>query len=229
MKAKLVCAVAVMALGMATPGHAATLWMQFENGGNEITLAPSHTFNVEVWLDILAGDNVSGLGQPFWPGDAVGVNGLVQENVTPIAGWDENSLDGVLGLSGQQDINVFAPTLAQVIDGPGSYLLAVMTLHMNDLVPDNNPLFPDYYPIMFGGDPTVTSALLNSVGSEIGFTPVYASYSGYYTWGQGASAISGKTGTTAWALDDNPLKVYEPEPASISLLALGGLLVLRRR
>ena len=215
---------------MAGTANAATLWMQFEGGANEITLNPSDMVNVEVWLDIIAGDNVSGLGQPFWPGDGVGVNGLVQESVTPIAGWDENSLDGMLGLSGQQDINVFAPTLGDVIDGPGSFLLAVMTLHQNDLQNLDNPLFPDYYPIMFGGDPTVTSALLNSVGSEIGFTPVYASYSGYYTWGQGASAISGKTGTTAWALEDNPLKVYcIPEPASLALLALGGLAIIRRR
>ena len=228
MNRRVLCAMIILALGVASTTDAATLWMQFEGGGNTITVMPSSYVNVEVWIDLLNGDSLSGLGQPYWPGDSTGIEGLEQTSVIPYPGWGENSLDGVVGMYAQQDINVFAPGPGQVIYGPGSYLLAVMTLHQNGICNDDSLLYPEFYPIMFGGDPTVTSALLDAVGHEIPFWPANAVYSGYYTWGQGSCAISGKNGNLTY---DDPLKVYcpVPEPASMCLLVLGGGWILRRR
>ena len=242
MKPKILCATIVLAAAVCSPAGASTLWMQFEGGGNVVTLAPSGSVNVEIWLDLLAGDPIAGLAQELWPlrtpDEAAypnGVDGLVSTAVTPYPIWRENSLHGVIGTA--QYISTYAETANELIEGPGSFLLAVVTIHKNDLFPGDTPYFGpggeyDFYPIMFGGDPTVLSALTAYDGVaayEPVFSPPYAGYSGYYTWGQGASAISGKSGTNDWWLDDDPLKVYVPEPASMCLLVLGGLLVLRRR
>ena len=52
----------LMVFGLSlAPASGATLWMQFEGGGNVATLAPSDSINVEIWVDLLPGDSLGAL------------------------------------------------------------------------------------------------------------------------------------------------------------------------
>lgn len=233
---------------MAGTANAATLWMQFEGGGNVATLAPSESINVEIWVDLLAGDALSTVYYTNWPYDGAenpgamdepnpypnGVEGLVQTGLTAVAaGWNSQPVNGVLGAVGGDGLQQVAFGTTSNFLGGGSFLIGIQTIHQNEITNAlstdfNGSLEYDFYPIMFGGDPgTPVSALLNSTGGSFTFAPNYAGgYANYYTWGQGSAAANSVYGGTV----DNPLMVYcIPEPASLSLLALGALAVIRRR
>jgi len=234
--------VMLVAVGfIAGTANAATLWMQFEGGGNEVTLAPSQNVNVEVWVDLIPGEGLSGMSAPWWPAGTAdapsypgGVEGLVEMSAVGVpSGWIDASQLDVIGLPGASIIVGASDPGTQSLVGPGSFMVGLMTIHQNDILSANSPNFPDFYPVMFGGDPNGTPQLSKANGQDYPWSPVYAShpYSGYYTWGQGASAISGKAPGGAYSIDANPLMVHcvIPEPASLSLLALGGLALIRRR
>jgi len=228
--------VMLVAVGfIAGTANAATLWMQFADGSDEVTLAPSQTVDVQIFVDMLPADTLAGVTGQFWPFGTADqgayptfVEGLDDMGIVanPALGWDSGSGVGPLG-SAATNINVGAPTAAQAISGAGSFMVGTMTLHQNDLQNIDSTYFPDFYPVMFGGDPSALPNLIMPSGSKFKFDPRYSSsYAGYYTWGQGASGIV----KPKYTVEADPLIVHcIPEPASLALLALGGLALIRRR
>ena len=216
---------ATTALGVlvlvCAPAGGAIQWMQFEGGLSEVTLAPSDFINVEIWLDLLPGEEVTGLFyRNAWAED------VYQTDLSGRAPWQLGA-DIVHGRLGDptQWVHFFT---ANPVVGPGSFLIGTQTLHLGQWNPV--PPNPPYYEVMFDGDPTVSSGLLDDNLLPIPFDPpaVDLGYSGYYTWGQGASAISGKSAFGDYDLPADPLLIHIPEPAALTLLALGALAILRR-
>ena len=251
---------------LASSSHGAVLWMQFEGGGNEVTLHPSESVNVEIWLNLVEGETITGLSYGNWPTvpDTAesayprswydlygpGVEGLEQGVVDALpSGWSSNGSRTRVALGSYsheeaQFVNIFAQGWDDILVGPGSFHIANQPVYHNSITIAQSQYFNGqvnddfydadkgkyFYPIMFGGDPVHGWGinLSDMWGGDVAFNPNYvaAGYSGYYTWGQGASAISGR----GWSLADNPLKVFNnPEPASLALLLVGGLACLRRR
>ena len=226
------------------PAGAATLWMQFEGGGNEVYMAPSQTLAIEIWVDLVAGDTLAGLFHTNWPYDGPDPSGIMDvpfdypnglENIVQVGtevipeGWRDQPVNGVLGVEGQQQVAFGAEQQEDCLSGPGSFLIGRQFIHMNSLIAIYPPFGQyDFYPIMFGGDPGgPTSTLQDLFGANFTFDPRYAgSYAGYYTWGQGAAAAAKGE---AWSLADDPLIVRIPEPGALSLVLVGAFAILRRR
>ena len=221
----------------------ATLAMQFAGGVNEGTVLPSHSVDVEIWIELAAGDEFCWLFYPNWPDTGFepiaysSVEGVEQTAVTGSAlnMTGEASAMGTLGDGSQLvDLRVI-PWVPENLEGPGQFLLGRQTIHLNNITNSHSTWFNgsveyDFYPIMFGGIPGSTQELSGGGNHDFIFDPNRADQVGYYTYGQGGSAISGSNGGMSYSLPDNPLKLYcVPEPSSLSLIALGAVVLLRRR
>jgi hypothetical protein len=216
----------------AASANAATLSMLFDDGPvdqgpypkEEITLSPSETAVLSIYIDLKANDpGFSGLAGQFE--DAPGL-AAVGEAAAP-ANWNADSALGPLGVGvGKYVANYFTTdAVVDALRGPGQFLVAEIVIHQL-----NEPLPPQDYEIVFYHNPAAFSwDLTNEIGSSFTFHPKFEgnSYSGYYTYGKGApDAGALMTGYTY----RDPLIVHcIPEPGSMALLVLGGLAALRRR
>ena len=222
--------VIVLVVGMAaTAADAATLRMNFPGGATEWTLIPSETVEIEIWFDIIAGDNFIGA---YWSNeDAVGL--LQQSSAAPLPGWsaDPNGDGYLLSPTTGQQVNVGDDTpLVQEIVGPGSYLFATQIIHQEntpwpdppidyDIVFDHNSMNLFYFDTVAG------------INKNFGYWDPSGSYNNFYHYGTGSPYVPPgppPVGHAGQARD--PLILHcVPEPGTLALLALGGLSLLRRR
>jgi hypothetical protein len=218
--------VTVLVVGMAaTAADAATLRMNFPGGATEWTLAPSETVEVEIWIDLLAGDNF--IGGFYSNEDAPGL--LQQSTSAPLPGWAADPFgDGkILGPTTGQQVNVGDATpLVQEITGPGSYLWAIQVIHQ-----EADPPPPVDYDVAFAHDSVNLFFYQNASNPSVNFTywdPSGSGYAGYYSYGTGSPYVAGTKQHAGQPA--NPLILHcVPEPGSLALLVLGGLSLLRRR
>jgi hypothetical protein len=219
--------VALLVVGMlASTAGAAELYMTFPGGATEWTLAPSETVDIEIHMQLNADDTFSTLyfgNMPLIePAEAPpGYIGLEQTAVVSATeGWPATGADGPLGDGLTQWACAAQP--GYVIDTPGDYLIGYQTIHQ---LPGFGPWD---YELMFSFDPPI--GVKKGDGSDFTLlcdTSSYAGYAGYYFIGLGSPGYVDGFGCTSPA---NPLILHHiPEPASLSLLVLGGLALLRRR
>jgi hypothetical protein len=230
MKRFAICAFAVLAMaGAAHAQYAAgTLWIQPVGGGDEMCVGVSETAIIQLWIDVNvpSGGNLSAV-------DAILVH---YGSAFDVEGFNDYGPWGTFGRTGPRglitvpggDLNQYQflandenqPWTSQSGLAPGQTLLDEIIIH--GLTETQAPPCP---PVDRG---TADVVMFSQTAPPGGFVIFPASFStGHYydasfTFGTGANA----KGTTS----DLPLYVaVVPEPASLSLLLLGGLAVFRRR
>ena len=140
--------------GIGAGADAATLRMNFAGGGTEVTLGPIEAVEIEVWLDLAAGESVVGVLADDEPAP-----GLTQIGVsTRLPGWTDLSANGALGVSvGNLD--------NQSPIGAGSHLVATQTVQLDSDAVDGD------IEIVFlreGNYPTITSEDGSSLSVSFG-------------------------------------------------------------
>jgi hypothetical protein len=219
-------AVALLVVGMlAGTAGAAELYMTFPGGATEWTLSYSEMVDIEIHMQLNAGDTLSELyfgNMPLQkpaeaPPDYIGLAQV--EVISAIEGWTAGGTMGPLGDGFTQW--AVAATAGHVIDQPGDYLLGYQRIHAL-------PGFGAWdYELMFSLAPLV--GVKRDDGSDFTLlceSSAYIGYAGYYFIGMGSPGYVDGFDCESPA---HPLIAHVPEPASPSLLVLGGLAVRRRR
>ena len=124
--AQLSIGVAFLALVGVTQG--AELRINWEGLGEQrtIDLAVGESAVIEVWMDLNAGDTLSGVYFANEPLDDV----VQVSNEAVPAGWNAGGINGVFG-PGDQQFAVAAGSAEAVIDGPGSFLVGRQTIKLD--------------------------------------------------------------------------------------------------
>jgi len=200
--------VALVAGLMAGTANAGILSMSFPGGATTIDAANGDIITVEVYFTPLAGGQLSTLATGF----------MSEPLVTQLScaasqpGWAAGGVNDVFGA------NQFAVGSTTNFS-PGA-LLGTMEVQFTGADGDVAEL-------MFEA-PGATQLVYNHLGAQYTYNPTWAAaYSGYYAFGSGSpevAAVKTTPGQSAAPLIINGI----PEPASLVLLALGGL-ALRRR
>jgi len=232
MKRFAICALAVLAMGGVAQAQDAHLWIQPVSGGNEMCLTVSETAVIQLWVNVYAG-NLVAMDSILVHYDAAGNPGAA----FTVEGFNDQGPWGTFGrrdprglitlpngnLNQYQFLGLDENQPWTMLSGlaPGIHLLDEIIIHGR--IPTQEPPCP---PVDIG---TADKVLFSFLAPPGGFK-VYPSYytTGHYydatfTFGTGANA----KGTA------NDLPIYVgvvvPEPASLSLLLLGGLAAFRRR
>ena len=212
--------VAVVLVGMfAATAGAAELNLLFADGSKEVTLQPSETVEVDVWFEMNAGDTLAAIG--YRHDAAPGLFNVPAAVPGPI-GWATGSTAGILGTPAEF-VGFSGPALAGPTANPPGVLVGSYTIHQ---LPDPPP--PADYLITVDVD--VPMNIQKGDGSQYTLLCMgsgYQGYAGYFAIGSGSP---GDTDGFACPSPADPLIVHcIPEPASLALLALGGIAALRRR
>lgn len=211
-KALLVTLVAGLMAGTANAG---ILSMSFPGGATTIDALNGDIVTVEIYFSLAtSSDTISTIATGFMPEPLATQLDVPPPSIAVPTGWTGAGVAGVFGS------NQFAiGTTTNFVPGPT----------------DNSPILMGTMQVQFTGNdgdtaqlmfevPGATQLVLDSTGAGYTYDFRYPTFSGYYAFGTGSPLTSGKTGQPADPLIINGI----PEPASLLLLALGGL-ALRRR
>jgi MYXO-CTERM domain-containing protein len=201
-------ALALLVIGfMATSASASIVSMDFGDGVTEVTVSPSDSVMVHVYLDVFGTDDPLGAEMVgAFQATFLEALGVQQNDAMPLdPTWQDDSTGGPLDQSAQQ-INWARAPEGRLYSGE---VVEIGTVELHVMNFDVDP-----WQIAFWSD---FSFPRSDTGAQQTFNPGFAAdrYAGYYDFGTGGP--------------DSPLLIYSPEPASLALLALGGFAALRRR
>ena len=212
---KALLAVALFGL-VASGANGALLFLQADDGGGTITLAPGESDDMSIILTIrdiddgFASIRVSLDDDDNFSGGEVDVTGLTDgirtlfELPTDISWNQENEYELFMGFGPDGD--------GQTNWGPGTYLTQTLTLTHNGASESGS------VPVTFE-----KGARAPMIGTA---APDFINYA----WGFGLDNVIPNFSDPGVGGDDNPFTInFIPEPASLALVALGGLAMLRRR
>lgn len=151
--------------------NAATIYLRWSGeSGNTIQVPSLGEADVEIWIDLVDGDTLSGV---FFSN--TGTNGLRQvDTVANLTGWSDDSVHDLLG--GASQVVAFASTTTNgMLTTAGSYLLGTQTIRLETCVADQ-PL-----PVTFDHD---SLWVLDADAGRPTWDPRYnTSDSGYIAYG----------------------------------------------
>ena len=235
MKRFAICALALLVTAGVANAQDATLWIQPVGGGDEICLEVSETAVIQLWVDvhIPPGGNLVAMDAILVHyGGNFDVSGFIDHG--PWGSFGRRDPRGLitlpngnlnqyqfLGLDENQPWQVGDGSVGGSGLGSGVHLLDEIIIH--GLTPTQDPPCP---PV----DHLTADQVMFSFTAAPGGFKVYPSY---YTTGHYYDiSVAFGTGTNLkGTATDLPLyvAVVVPEPASLSLLLLGGLAAFRRR
>jgi len=182
----------------------------------------------DIVVDLIAGDDSTSTAafefEMPTPGAGLALTGDI---ATALTGWGTTANAGPIGQLGSQVAAAATLPAQDSVSGPGRFVLATFDIAVN-----SEPAANTQFDIVMS---TAGAGIvwLNASGGAPGtYDHRYAGpgasggidYSGYYAYGIGSPLVGGKSGQPR-----NPLFLTTPEPASLALLAIGGIALLRRR
>jgi len=211
----------VLTIGLiATSAQAAVLgYDPALTGVNEVV--SGEQVALPIVLELKASDELQGLiAANAVVGAAVGMQDEVTFNDPNLpSNWyakNEASVNRQLGALGQQVVVGIEGGSGQ-LTAPGTYVIGIQMVTFTGDIDDTLEITFDH----------ASTSVITSTGGDALFAPDYAGMiANAWTYGLGSPLTETGNGNTPY----NPLQFkIVPEPASLSLLALGGLVVLRRR
>ena len=207
----------VVLIGLMSSGaNAALMFLAAYDGGGKITLGPGGSDNMSIMLTIRAIDSGFGFSNVFLNDDDNSANGTV--DVTNASGglgsiYDETSFTFPADIS-HDVMNEYALIMGNG-DGGSNWGEGTYTLRTLELT-NNGGATSGSVPVTFekgARQPQIFT--VDFVG---------------YVWGVGFDGIIPNFSDPGIGGDDTPFEInFVPEPASLALVAFGGLALLRRR
>ena len=201
----------ILVVGMlAGTANAAHMDLVFADGSTEVTLAPSDTIEIDVLFSMNAGDTLAGITFALEVGAGLD---LVGTSIYPPE-W----VNGSNQFEHWVNVSLTGPPIEPGW-GAEEPMIGDIVLHQNDITGD--------YEIYIDFDYPVTVSKADASAYTLVAPGTYEGYVGYYGIGSGAPYYTDTFGGIHEAF---PLIVHcVPEPGTLSLLALGGLALIRRR